>query len=258
MPAPRRYTNGVTTVAQSNPLGYYIHPDPTQVHEYMEDFHQFNPMDWIAHRSEAHIAQLATQTNSREQVNDERGGILEVVTTINDDAYTFLQKGHLETYETGVGAGVSTTTYGESFALAAGKKVWFKTRLKADDVDACSLKAGLILYDATAPVETAQSDGLWFESADGSTDLDFYTYTSSAATISDTGLNTIADDTYFTVAFYFDGSSNIYYYFNDSLEGSASTSSFPTTQLLPSFGIMNGSAAVSTLSMDYVMASEER
>ena len=253
---PKRYTSGVTNVARENPFGQLPHLDPTQTHVFMDDFDNFNPMDWIAHRGETTVAGV-TQVTSREQISDARLGVLSVVTTINDNDYTMLQRGHLETYDDGDQTD-STTTYGESFALASAKKVWFKARLKADDVDTCSIKAGLILYDATDPVETAQSDGLWFQSDDGDANLDFYTYKSSVATVSDTAITTIADDTYFTVAFYFDGSSNIYYYVNDSFEGSASTSSYPTGQLLPSFGIMNGSAAQSTLSVDFICAIEDR
>ena len=253
MSAPKRFANGVTNVGTSDPFSQLGMLDPTKYHIFFRDFDKFDPNEWITQRSETYVGNTAlatTVTDSYEQVADGRDGILSIVTSVNDNDYAFFQRGR--TIKS------STSAYGESFALASGKKVWFKARLKADDVDACSLKTGLVVIDSTDPIETANADGLWFYSADGSTNLDFYTYKSSAGTISDTGITTIADDTYFTISFYFDGTSYIRYYVNGNLEGEASTSSYPTTELAPSFGIMNGSAAQSTLSIDYICAIEER
>ena len=133
MPCPVRYTNGVTTVPATNPFGQLIIPDPTSVHMFMDDFDYFDPMRWIVHRTETLAATGTSNVTSREQMADARNGILTVVTTVNDNDSVFFQRGQLETYDDGDNTS-STTTYGESFALASTKKVWFKARLKADDV----------------------------------------------------------------------------------------------------------------------------
>ena len=255
MPTPRRYSNGVTNVSSSDPFAQLGMLDPTRYHVLMDDFRYFDPEKWIARRSESWTGNSALATeylDSYEEITDARDGILAIVTTPTDNNYTFFQSGHLWTRHS------SASGNGETFALASGKKVWFKSRLKADDVDTCSLKVGLVVADSTDPIETANSDGLWFQSDDGDANLDFHIYTSSSSTVSDTAITTISDDTYFTVSFYFDGSSYIYYYVNGNLEGSTSTSSYPTGELCASFGIMNGSAASSTLSVDYICVIEER
>ena len=246
MAAPQRFSNGVTNVGTQNPFAQLGMLDPTRFHVFMEDFNRFDPGDWKVSRSEPQ-APTSGYTQSYEEIGDGRYGVLSVVTPVEDDSYTWIQYGQ-DAYN---------TVYGEKFTLGD-KKVWFKSRFKTNDADTCTVKVGLTVIDQTAPIETINADGLWFYSLDGTANLDFYTYKSSVATISDTALTTLTDDTFLTVSFYWDGSSNILYYVDDKLEGSASTSGQPTTELTPSFGIMNGSAAASTLSMDYICVIEER
>jgi hypothetical protein len=246
MSTPKRFAKGVTNVKSGTTMGNCIIPDPTSVAVWMEDFHKFDPGEWIVTRNETAPAYTSIGlAGSSEKISDAQLGILAVVTAAADDDYSFFQKG-----DSGADGSVS-----ESWTLTAGQKLWFKARLKANDVDTCDLIVGLKAVDTT-PLAT-HTDGVWFQSDDGDAYLDFYSYSSSASVITDTNIGTIADDTFFTCGFYFDGNKHLYYYFNDE-EVAQSTSTNTTNEIAVTFGIQNGSAAASTLSMDYICVVQER
>jgi hypothetical protein len=240
MPTPKRFTNGVTTVASSETMGQLIVPDPTTVVQFMDDFFKFDPGDWLITRTHT------GGTSGVETISDATNGILAFYPANADNDNTFFQfKGYSD-----------AETASELFTVASGKKLWFKSRLKVSDTGDSDFIIGLQNADTT-PL-TAPADGIYFKSDDGDDALDFQVYASSSSALADTSLATLVDDTYFTVGFYWDGSSRLRYYHNDNLVGTSTGGTVPSTELTISFGVQNGSAAARTMSMDYVCAIRER
>ena len=70
----------------------------------------------------------------------------------------------------------------------------------------------------------------------------------------------VANDTYLTVAWYYNGKGQVMYYVNDAMLGTADASStyFPDTELTVSFGVQNGDANARTMTVDYIFAAIER
>ena len=239
MAAPKRYTNGVTTVGSGSTMGQLIIPDPTTVMTYMNHFTKLDPGDWVITRS------FTGATDGAEAISDAAGGILAFYPANGDDDSTFFQ------YKGDNGAETAT----EFITTASGNKVWFKAKLKVSNTGDSDFLIGIQNADTT-PL-TSPADGVFFQSDDGDDYLDFHIYASSASSLSDTAIATIADDTYFTVGFYWDGSSVLNYYYNDSLIGYSNGPTMPSNEMTVSFGVQNGSAAARTMTVDYVCAIRE-
>jgi len=220
-------------------MGQLIIPDPTSIHVFMEDFNKFNPGDWFITRIHS------GSTAGSETISDADGGILVVTPANADDDSTYFQ---WKAYD-------HVDTASEIFTLASGKKLWFKARLKCSDATQSDFLVGLQSADTT-PL-TAPVDAVWFTKDDGDANLDFGMYASSAATLSDTAIASLSDNTYFTVGFYWDGVDTIEYFYNDISQGS-STAAYPSAEMTISFGVRNGAAAAKVLSMDFVCCIKER
>jgi len=235
-------------------MGQLVTMDPTLVITYMEDFFKFDPGEWIVTRQESQPTASDIEgtgaSRSYEQVTDAAGGVLAVYTTIYDNDYAYFQYGGSEYDSTGDGPR-------ELFTTVSGKKLWYKSRLKCNDVDTADFYTGLFVTD-TSPVASAPSDGFWFISDDGDGYLDFHLYSSSASLTSRTAVATLSDDTFFDVGFYYDGSSDVHIFYNNREVASATGLTLSTSEMAVSFGIQNGSAAASTLSMDYICVIRER
>ena len=238
MTTPQRATSGITNVGSQNTMGQLIIPDPTSVHVLMDDFNKFNPGDWF-------ITNVATgATTGAMTVGDADGGILAFYPNNGDDDSTFLQ---FKAYD-------HVSTASEIFTISAGKKLWFKARLKISDTGDSDFIMGLQSADTTpttSPVDFAR-----FKSDDGDDYLDFGIYAASASKLDDTAIATLVDDTWFTVGFYTDGA-RMKYYVNDAEVGET-TVAFPSAAMTITFGVQNGSAAARTMSIDYVCVVKER
>jgi len=240
MTTPVRYTKGVTNAFSSEVMGYLGMPDPTKYHVFMEDFHRFDPGEWV-------ITRIHTgATAGSETISDADGGILTFYPANGDDDSTFFQwKGT---------ANVSTAS--EIFTISSGKKFWFKTRLYVSDATQSDFIVGLQSADTT-PL-TSPVDRIAFLKDDGDTNLDFSAYASSTSTLSDTGLHTVANSTHATFGFYYDGVSTLSYFVNDVQAGCGTGTTLPTAEMSPIFGIQNGAAAAKTMVIDYICAIKER
>lgn len=238
MTTPSRFTKGVTNVANGTTMGQLIIPDPTSVHIFMEDFNKWNPGDWV-------ITKVGTGgTDGAETITDADGGILAFYPRNGDDDSTFMEwkaTDHIDTAS-------------EIFTFESGKKLWFKSRFKVSDTGDSDFFVGLKSADTT-PL-TAPVDGVWFQSDDGDDYLDLNTYKASAAVLTQTQIYTMADDTYITCGFYYDGT--LHMFVNDNEVASVSGFTIPTAALTVSFGVQNGSATARTISVDYIFACKER
>jgi hypothetical protein len=234
MGTPTRFPNGVTNVSKTNPLGDYLANDPTRTHVYFNDFDTYVVGDWTITTTEAGAG------SATEALADEDGGVLLITNDAADNDADFFQK------------------VGESFLMAAGKKAWFKARFKVSDATQSDFVIGLQVTDTT-PLDA--TDGIYFQKDDGDTQLDVYCRKdATTGSNSATNIATVADATYMSVAWYYDGKGSLKYYVDDVHKGTldASSTYLPDTELTVSFGIQNGEAVAKTMSIDYIFAAKER
>jgi hypothetical protein len=211
-------------------------PDPTAWHTYFNDFDTYVAGDWT-------VTEVGVGSRALTDIN---GGALLITNAAADNDRNEFQK------------------VGESFLLASGKKAFFKARFKVSDATESDFLIGLAVTDTTlqgAVSGAGVTDGIFFNKDDGDALLDFNVQKN--ATTGQTraaGISTVVSDTFLTVAWYFDGVSEVNYYVDDvhigTLDGSSTY--LPDTELTVSFAIMNGAAAAKTMTVDYIFASLER
>lgn len=229
MTSPVRFTSGVSTAVKNANLGMFTMPDPTEVHVFMEDFDYYVAASWT---------ETETGSTGSVAIGDVDHGALVVTTGSADNDNEFVQK------------------IGESFKIVSGKKLWFKARFKVSDATQSDFVIGLQITD-TSPL--AVTDGVYFMKDDGDANLDFYS-TKDSTSSSASAIATVADDTYLTAGFYYDGKGNIEYFVNDVKKGTLtpSTALPDDEELTISFGIQAGEAASKVMTVDYVFAAKER
>ena len=222
-----RFTNGVTTAKQTEPMGQFILPDLTKAHVYFNDFDEYTAADWV-------VTEVGVATQA---LTDADGGVLLVTNAAADDDSSFSQK------------------VGESFLFQAGKKLWFEARLKVSDATQSDWVAGLQITDTTP---LAVTDGVYFRKDDGDANIDFVVVKDSTATTA-TAIATNANDTYVRLSFYYNGVDEVVYFVDGVRQGSSVTTNLPDDEVLTlSFGIQNGEAVAKTMSVDYILAAKER
>jgi len=227
------FTYGVTNITKQNILGELKELDPTQLHTYFNDFDAYAAADWTVTETQAGATQALTNVD---------GGVLLLTNSAADDDLNALQK------------------VGESFKFQAGKRLFFKARLAVSDATQSDFVIGLQITDTTP---LAVTDGVYFRKHDGDTNLDFVVVKNSTASTA-TAIATVADATYITVGFYYNGVDEMVYAastnsLNPTVLGKLATTNLPDDEELTiSFGIQNGEAVAKTLSVDYVFAAKER
>lgn len=235
MGTPTRFNNGVTNVTKENILGQLKELDPTQLHTYFNDFDTYNASDWTITTTEAGAG------SATEALTDADGGVLLITNDAADNDNDFFNK------------------VGESFKFESGKKLFFKARFKVSDATQSDIVFGLQITDTTP---LAVSDGVYFLKDDGDANLDFYVTKNSTSSIA-TAITTLADDTYITIAFYYNGVDSVKYAAgtanNPAILGDLAVTNLPDDEELTiSFGIQNGEAVAKTMSIDYIFVAKER
>lgn len=223
---PTRFPGGLTTAKSSETLGMFIDVDPTKYHLYFDDFDVYTAANWT-------VTETGAGTRA---INDEDAGALLVTNAagIADANYFQLLK--------------------QTFTFTAGKKLWFKTRFKISDATLADFIIGLQIRDTTP---LAVSDGVYLFKPTGAVSLKGYQDFNSAQVI--TTLADLANGTYVTAGFYFDGVSTISWFVNDAMVARSSAAvTLPTTSLCVSFGHKNGEAVAKILNLDYILAAKER
>lgn len=234
---PARFPGGHTNVAKSSNLGMYGASDPSKYHTFWDDFDRYVAADWT-------VTVVGTTPTAALTAVD--GGCLLLTVSSADNDSIQLQK----------------ATAG--FLLAAGSRAFFKARFKVSDATQSDLVIGLNVVDTTlmgAVAGAGNTDGIFFSKDDGVATLDVQCQ--KDATTGQTraaAIATLADDTFVTVGWYYDGVSELKYFVNDVQIGTlTATSAFlPDTILTPSFGIMNGEAVAKTMTVDFVLMAKER
>jgi hypothetical protein len=223
-----RFPVGLTNVSESNSLADLGMPSPTKFHSYMEDFDYYVAGDWTVTETDAGATQALT---------DGDGGLLLVTNTAADNDLVGIQK------------------KGESFRFESGKKMFFEARFKVSDATQSDLAIGLQITDTT-PLDI--TDGVFFIKADGSTSVSFLVEKNNTATTT-TAVATMADDTFITLGFNYDGGSVMQYCVNGVVAGTSVVTNLPDDEdLAISFALQNGEAVAKTMTVDYIFCAKER
>lgn len=218
------YQIGSTSAVQ------FVTPTMADAHVYMEDFDTFTAADWTITTVEAGAG------SATEALGDADGGVLVITNDNADDDSDFFNK------------------VGESFLMESGKKLWFEARFKVSDATQSDVVFGLQITDTT-PLDV--SDGVFFLKPDGDTAFTLEVEKNNTAT--STAVGDLADDTYVTLGFYYDGSTGVHAYVNRVLVDTSVVTNLPDDEVLTiSFGIQNGEAAAKVMTVDYIMVAKER
>ena len=234
--------NGVTNVLDTTVFGTFGAPDPSKYIEFFDDF--------MAYRVDAATTPVAygdwlvtTTGSGTGVVTDENGGVVLVTNGASDDDNYFAQ------WQGGNAANVA-----ETFKFIAKKQTWFKCRFKVSDATQSDIVIGLQITDTTP---LAVTDGVYFLKADGSTTMNLLVTKNSTSTT--TAAATIADATYITLGFVYNGSDRIDIYADDvRVASSVTTNLVDDEELAVSFGLQNGEAAAKTMNLDYIFVASER
>lgn len=142
----------------------------------------------------------------------------------------------------------------EVWKLASGKRLWFKTKVKINDVDQVDNFIGLCITDTT-PLDT--SDRVGFQWTDADASIDVLTEKNSTETLTDSGVDAV-DATYVELGLYWDGVSSVYF-FIDGKHVATHTSNVPDDEnLCVTIHHQNGEAAAQTIHVDYIYVCMER
>ena len=178
---------------------------------------------------------------------DEVNGVLELVTEGDDD-----DNGEL-------------VQQCECWRLDDCYPLFAELRFKLDDAEDSDFWFGLIT-GAAGWFAGPPNDYVVFNKDDGDNNLDFVNdLTGAAAAIdTDTGID-LVDDTWYRIAFHWDGAGTIRWWviqdgaFPQTILATGTvTAAIPTTEMTIGFGVQAGGAAAKTLSVDYLKIVQKR
>mgnify|MGYP003625755649 FL=1 len=228
---PTHFTNGVSDVVTGNPLYELGVLDPTKYHTYWDDF-DTTPIaaQWTL------TATSAGSGTSAITVPDADGGLARITTAANEND------------------GIYAEWISETFKLESGKKTWMKCRLSVGDAIQSDWLIGLHSTDTTPHDATMR---YIFESVDGSAAV--YFNNDNNTTDSDSGtLHTMVDDTFVTLAAYYDGGTTIQLFVDEAPVATMTSITVPAAEMAVGFGYINGAAGAETTDVDYILVVKER
>lgn len=226
-----RFPDGFNNVAEGALFEDIKQADPTLFHTYWNDFDTYTAGDWTVTETDSGATQALTAGD---------GGLLLITNTAGIADLVALQKNPA------------------SFTFTGGRKLFYETRFKVSDATQSALVMGLQVVDDT-PLDV--TDGVYFLKADGAVTLSAVCRkNATTGSISDTAIASMADDTFITLGFYYDGVGTIYYAANNVVLGTldASSTYLPDTTCTVSIALQNGEAVAKTLTCDYVFCAKER
>ena len=234
---PTRFRGPVKNAASSNlatrdwfqelPIG-----KGPEVVEYYNDFlfaGDYSASDWVVTETDAG----ATQAIAADEVN----GALLLTNTAADNDIVQLQSAE------------------EWTKLSAGKRLWFETKLKVSDATQSDIFVGLATTDTTIIAGTTDSVG--FRKADGSAAVEALTEDNTSETTT-ASVATLANSTYVTLGFYWDGVSKVRFYVDRSLVATHTSNIEQTNKLALTLTLQNGEAVAKTMTIDYLYVAQER
>jgi hypothetical protein len=198
---------------------------------YFNDFlfsQNYAAADWVVTETQAG----ATQAIAADAV----GGALLLTNDAGDDDVVQLQSAE------------------EWFKLTAGKKARCEIKFKVSDATQSDLFVGFATTDTSIIAGTTDSIG--FRKSDGSTTLQSITEDNTTETTNTAA--TMADDTYVTATFLWDGVSKVKFFINGSLTAEHTTNIETTNKLALTLCLQNGEAVAKTMTVDYIDVLLER
>jgi hypothetical protein len=227
-----RFENGVTNQKPGMPLGDMGQMDPTLFLSYFNDFLAFNSADWTKTATGAATAALESGY----------GGLL------------------LITNSAGAADLVSLQQIAAPFGILAvppALDMWFAAQFALSDATNCQFAIGLQEINANP---FAATDGLWFQKAAATTNLDFHCMAAS----SDNPVLDIAQlvsATMVSVGFYISMTKQRIKLFVNGLQVPGIDKPLPTltsANLALVMAMKNADAVANTLTVDYIGAFSER
>lgn len=242
---PSRFpVGGLTTAAQTDPLGLFGLPDPTKWIVYWNDM--CNGWDTIPNATDQNYTVTKTGAGTVAAA-DGLGGWAVLTNAAADNDAVFIQR------------------KGEAFRWSSSKRMFFEARLKVSDATESDVVVGLQITDTT-PLDV--TDGFFFLKADGAATVDFLVEKNNTAS-SATACATMVSDTFIKLGFAYNGRPEIVagvatYQFQVFVDGvfktyvNATTNVCDDEDLCISFGVQNGEAVAKSLTVDYIFAALER
>ncbi len=146
--------------------------------------------------------------------------------------------------------GVSLQLLGESFELTSDQQLYFGTKLKINDVDQTDVFAGLAIVDTA--ILGGVTDRIGFQSLDGTAAIGVMLEKDSTETLDATSPGNLADDTYSTLEFHFDGT-NVEFFVDGSSVATPAVTNLPDDeQLRVSIEFLTGEATANTCTVDWI------
>ncbi len=153
------------------------------------------------------------------------------------------------------------TRKGAGFLLAAGKTIWYETRLKLVGDVQSEVSFGLVAdgENLTAVADVLPADGLSFSNQDATLATDLTLSKGGTNTGAVAGVHTMVSGTYATFGLLIDGVTSATPYIN-GVAGTAATATIPDDEhLAPFFLVRNGDATTQqVLHVDYVRVVQIR
>lgn len=224
-----RLPGGITNVAETSIFADMRQPVPTLYATYFTDFMTYTAGDWT----------ITATGAATEALTAGNGGLLLVTNTSADNDIVALQKN-------------------PAFVLLdATKKTFFSTRFKVSNALQCDFVMGLQVIDTT-PLDV--TDGIYFLKVDDATSLAIVARKdATTGSTTATNIGTVADDTYLTLGWYYDGNGKLLFSVNGPIVGSLDiTNFFPDTNLTVSFALQNGDANARNMTLDWIYTAQER
>jgi len=222
-----RIEDGLTNTTKKSPFGNYIAACPTNVHSYFNNFDTYTAADWLVDR-------VGTGTTALVNGN---GGLVTITNSALNGDYVVNNKNK------------------DSFLVAAGKPIWFSSRLKISDTILSLLIIGLKVGSETVG---ALVSGIFFIKELGTPNLSFKLMDSLGIN-ENTNVCTMVSNQFTELSFFYNGSDRVEVFCNGDYVTFLNLDNMPFgTTLTPAFGIYSAESAIKTLTVDYIFSSKAR
>ena len=228
---PTHFTDGVSNVISSNPLYQFGMLDPTKYHIIFDDF------DKLPIAANYTLTAISGGSGTSAITSQDVDGGVARLTTAADEL-----------------DGIAAEGLSESFLLESGKKTFIKTRLSVGDAVQSGWMVGLHSTDTTPRDATLR---FFFESVDASADV-YFNIDDNTTDADSSTIATLSDDTYITLAAYYDGVTSVELFADDVRITTMTDIGLPGAEMALGFGYWNGAAGAETTDFDYVFIAKER
>lgn len=229
--APTRFPNGVNNGSPETFPGQLVVPDRTYAHEHFDDFNYFDSFEWSTNRYSQGAGQIGIATGE-------------------DNGVLFVLNAGADFDSQGVNLAQFVYQY-DTDSLP----IWYKCRFKLNETVQSRFATGH--WDGVNP-PAASNNCCGFQKDDGSATLKFRSARPIFGQNVSVDLFDLEDDTYVTVAFFYDGNEKFQIYRNDQLIEVVNTPWTPNNPVSPIAYIQNGEASAKSMSIDYMYSGKER